>query len=259
MNDLRPDRRPRQAPPKRFVSLILTVAVHIGLLAFLFFGVNWQNKPLGSLEVGLAVGPSGSAPEPAPPPPPPPPEPPKPPPPEPPKPEPPKEPPPKPDIATKNPEPPKPEKKPERKPPEPPPLKPIDLQKQLEKKLDQAIERSAEARKVNDILGGGQRSGRAAPGELDAYRAALVDKFRRNLNVLPGLFSGNPEALFEIEQVKGSGGGEVINVRLKRSSGNHALDQAMERAIRKSNPLPLPDNPTLFTRKLDVTFSPLEE
>ncbi|MCL1859975.1 MAG: TonB C-terminal domain-containing protein, partial [Proteobacteria bacterium] len=89
MNDSRPDRRPRQAPPRRFLSLALTVAVHIGLLTFLFFGVNWQNEPLGSLEVGLVSAPSSPAPS-APPPPPPPPKPePEPPKPEPPKPEPP--------------------------------------------------------------------------------------------------------------------------------------------------------------------------
>ncbi|MCL2590548.1 MAG: TonB C-terminal domain-containing protein [Betaproteobacteria bacterium] len=264
MNDFQPDHRPAQAPPRGFLSLVLTVVVHIGLLALLFFGVNWQSKPLGSLEVGLAGAPSAPAPVP------PPPEPPKPapPPPEPPKPEPPPQ--PKPEIATKKPEPPKPEKpkpeppkpKPEHKPPEPPPLKPIDLQKQLDQKLNQAIERSAEARKANDILGGGQqgRASRAAAaaGELDAYRAAIRAKVRGNL-VLPQGLSGNPEALFEIEQVKGSRGGEVINVRLKRSSGNRALDEAIERAIRKSNPLPLPDNPNLFSRMLEVTFRPLEE
>jgi len=265
MNDFRPDRRPRQKPPRRFLSLILTIAVHIGLLAFLFFGVNWQSKPLGSLEVGLVSAPSGpaSAPPP-PPPPPPPPEPPKPePPPEPPKPDPPPQ--PKPEIATKKPEPekPKPEPKPEKpKPPEPPLLKPINLQKQTDQKLNQTIERFNEAKKGNDILTSGQQGQGAqaagTPGELDAYRSAIAAKVRRKL-VLPLGLSGNPEALFEIEQVRGSRGGEVINVRLKRSSGNRALDEAMERAIRNSDPLPLPDNPNLFIRNLNVTIQPLED
>ncbi|MDR2881493.1 MAG: TonB C-terminal domain-containing protein, partial [Azoarcus sp.] len=62
MNDLRPDSRPRQAPPRRFLSLALTISVHIGLIVFLFFGINWQSKPLGSLEVSLVAGPASPAP-----------------------------------------------------------------------------------------------------------------------------------------------------------------------------------------------------
>jgi colicin import membrane protein len=199
---------------------------------------------------------------------PPPPEPPKPEPPkpEPPKPEPPK-PQPKPEIATKAPEPPKPEKKPEPKPkpPEEPPLKPIDLKKLTDQKLNQEIERRDEVKRVNELLGDGQQgksNQRAAnpgnPGELDAYKKAIADKVRRNLNAPPGL-SGNPSAVFEIEQIMGSRGGEVINVKLKTSSGNHALDEATERAIRKSSPLPLPDDPALFKRRLDFVFYPLGE
>ncbi|MDR2015776.1 MAG: TonB family protein [Azoarcus sp.] len=268
MNDFHPDRRPYQTPPRKILSFVLTVAVHIGLLSFLFFGVNWRSKPLVSLEVGLVGAPSASTPAPAHPPEPPKPEPPKP---EPPKPEPPPQ--PEPEIATKNPEPPKtekkpgpekkhePEKKPERKLPEPS-LKPIDIQKQLEQKLDQDIKRTAEAKKANEILGGrqqGQGSQRVGnPGELDAYRSVISAKIRRNLPLLPGL-SGNPSAVFEIEQVMGSGGGEVINVKLKQSSGNQALDEAIARAIRKSSPLPPPDDPVLFNRRLEITVWPLEE
>jgi colicin import membrane protein len=236
-------------------------------MAFLFFGINWQSKPLGSLEVGLVGAPS--APVSAPPPPP---EPPKvetpPPPPEPPPPEPPKQPPPKPEIATKEPEkkpvPPKPEKKPD--PPKPEkkpeqPLKPIDTLKQNTQMLEQAIKRNEDAKRANEILEGGARQGAQAvgnPGELDAYRAAIAAKVRQNLVVPPDL-SGRPKAVFEIEQIMGSRGGEVINVRLKQSSGHRTLDEAIERAVRKSDPLPPPDNPALFRRRLEITFDPFEE
>jgi len=268
MNDFRPDYRPTQTPSRGCLSLILTIAVHAGLAAFLFVGINWQSKPVNPIEIELVGAPSPAPappkpkpPEPEPPKPEPEPEPPKP---EPPKPEPPKEPPPqpKPEIATKDPKPekkpePKPEPKPKPKPePKPPPLKPIDFQKQL----DQAIERTAETRKINELLEGGQRGRQNAvnPAELDAYRASIAAKVRRNLVAPPGL-SGNPEAVFEIEQIMSSKGGEVINVKLNHSSGNHALDEAIERAIRKSDPLPLPDNHNLFERRLKITFRPLEE
>ena len=259
MKDFRMDSRPANEKPRSFLSLVLTIVVHTGLLAFLFFGINWQSKPLGSLEVGL-VGPSSPAPKPAP-------EPPTPKPPASPQSEPPKTDPviekpvsqPKPELATKKEkpkEPPKQEKpkgpskpeKPERKARE---LKQIDFKNSLDKE----IERSASAKKASDLLNSGAG---AKPGELDAYRATVAAKIRRNLSAPPDL-SGNPEAVVEIEQLFGNGGGEVVNVQLKRSSGNRALDEAILRAIRKSNPLPLPENRNLFERKLNLTFRPLEE
>jgi colicin import membrane protein len=258
MKDFQPDSRPPEKHPRRFLSLILTVAVHVGLLVFLFVGVNWQSKPPGSLEVGLVSAPPAPVSAPPEPRPEPVPEPQKPEPvvQEPPKPEPPKpvveQPKPepqKPEIATKKPEKPKPEKpKPEQ--PKPAPLKQVNLQKQL----DAAIARDAEARKANQLLNPGQ-GGRASQEELDAYRAAIAAKVRRNLIAPPGL-SGNPEALFEIEQAPG---GVVTDIQLVRSSGNQALDEAIKRAIRKSDPLPPPANPGLFDRKLKIAFRPLEE
>jgi colicin import membrane protein len=280
MNSFQPDHRPVQAPQRGCLSLVLTIVVHIGLIALLFFGFTWQNEPLGSLEVGLVGAPSAPGPASAPPPPPPPPKvetP--PPPPEPPAPEPPKEPPPAPEIATKKepekkpekkpdppkPDPPKQEKKPEPKKPEQP-LKPIDIQKLTNQKLEQELARAAEEKKANEIMGGGGQQGQSRqpagnpgnPGELDAYRAAITKKVYENLVTPPGL-SGKPKAVFEIEQVMGSRGGEVINVRIKQSSGNRVLDEALERAIRNSDPLPPPNNPALFRRKLEVTFYPLGE
>ena len=53
--------------------------------------------------------------------------------------------------------------------------------------------------------------------------------------------------------------GEVLDVRLKRTSGNPRLDGAIEAAIRKSSPLPKPDNPALFERELEIKYKPFEE
>jgi colicin import membrane protein len=46
---------------------------------------------------------------------------------------------------------------------------------------------------------------------------------------------------------------------LKKSTGHAALDEAIERAIRKSSPLPKPDDQSLFNRTLAFTFRPLEQ
>ncbi|HRP67490.1 MAG TPA: energy transducer TonB [Thauera sp.] len=307
--------RTRELPGK-WASLGLTIAVHLGLALFLFFGVRWQSSPPAALEVQLAAAPSAAptpprpqpAPRPEPPKPQPAPEPPKPQPaPEPPKPQPRPEQPkptpapaPKPEIATKapekKPEPPKPAPKPEPKPepkpapkpepkpepkpapkpepkpapkPEPKPApkpepkpepkpqpKPEPKPAQddyMAQRLAQETRRAEEARLDNLLRQEGARA--AAAGDVDRYRNAIATKVRGNLLRPPGL-AGNPEAIFEVDQLPS---GEVLNVRLKRSSGVPALDDAIERAIRRSSPLPLPENRSLFQRTLELKFRPLAE
>jgi colicin import membrane protein len=55
-------------------------------------------------------------------------------------------------------------------------------------------------------------------------------------------------------------GGTVLNAVRIKSSGNTAYDDAVERAILKSDPLPLPPDVTLFNRfrELDLVFKPTE-
>jgi colicin import membrane protein len=48
-------------------------------------------------------------------------------------------------------------------------------------------------------------------------------------------------------------------VKQTRSSGNPAYDEAVYRAILKSSPLPKPDNPALFERRLELRFRPLDK
>lgn len=259
--------------PGKWASLALTFAVHIGLALFLFFGIRWQSEPPASLEVELA------APPPSRPAPPPEPEPVKPEPPKPePKPEPPKPAPAKPDIATKapekKPEPPKPEPKkpeppkPEPKKPEPPkpePKKPEQPKPEPKKPvvppkdnyMDKLLERETEKAELDKIMRADAAKASAARNKAatEGYINAVRTKVRGNLLRPPGL-SGNPEAVFEVDQLPS---GEVLNVRLKRSSGIPALDEAIERAIRRSSPLPLPEKGELFERTLELKFRPLEE
>ena len=68
--------------------------------------------------------------------------------------------------------------------------------------------------------------------------------------------NGNPEAIFKVTQLPT---GEIIDVRLSKSSGSKALDDAIYRAIQKSSPLPLPDQPRLFTRDLELKYKPFDE
>ncbi len=265
----------RPEDPGKKYALALTVLVHVVLAAFLFLGVQWKRSKPEVYEVELW------SPTPRPAqvvqPPPPPPEPMVKPQPKPePKPEPKVEPPPpkKPDIAIKEdkkkPEPPKPEpKKPE--PPKPEPKKPeppkpevkpqpkFDFSKELASETSQLKSSAKTAATAQQMANAAaaeseQRASSNKRGLAD-YASKIRGKIRGNI-VLPPALQGNPEAVFEVSQLPS---GEVLEVRLKRSSGNSALDGAIERAIRKSSPLPKPDDPSLFKRELEIKYRPFEE
>ncbi len=269
--------------PGKNKALAFTVLVHAGLIAALFFGVQWKRNQPDVVEVELWSSRPAAALQAAPPPPPPPPpqevkpEPkpePKPVPKVEPKPEPP--PPKKPDIAIKEekkppkPEPKKPEPEPKKPEPKPEPKKPEakpavkpepalpDFSKELASETAQLKNRptttstkqmtNAAAAEAEQRVAAGKR------GMLD-YAAKIRGKVRGNI-VLPPSIQGNPEAIFEVNQLPS---GEVLDVKLKRSSGNPGLDSAIERALLKSSPLPKPDDPALFQRTLEIKYKPFEE
>jgi colicin import membrane protein len=89
-------------------------------------------------------------------------------------------------------------------------------------------------------------------------RAGYIDKIRAKIKgnvVLPPDLSGNPEAIFDVVQLPT---GEVLSAKLRKSSGSKAYDEAVERAILKSSPLPRPDRAELFERNLVLRFRPEE-
>jgi colicin import membrane protein len=92
----------------------------------------------------------------------------------------------------------------------------------------------------------------ATSGDTDAYRARIAAKIKGNV-ILPMEVVGNPSAEFDVTQLPT---GEVVDVKLRKSSGNRTLDEAWERAIRKASPLPKPDQPEAFRRELTLRFRP---
>jgi colicin import membrane protein len=89
---------------------------------------------------------------------------------------------------------------------------------------------------------------------LADYVAKIRNKVRGNI-VYAQEISGNPEAIFEITQLPS---GDVTRVQLRKSSGSKPLDDAIERAIQKSSPLPKPENSELFQRILILQVKPNE-
>lgn len=246
-----------EEPGKKY-ALAFTILVHVALLAFLFFGVQWKRSKPEVMEVEL-WSPRPMPAQVVPPPPPPPevkPEP-KPLPKVEPKPEPVLK---KPDIAIKEekkkPEPPKPEpKKPEPKPEVKPPPR-FDFDKELARETADLKPRPNTQQLANAAAAEAEQRASANKKGLADYIGKVKGKIRGNI-VLPPNIQGNPAAVIEITQLPT---GEVLGVKIKRSSDNPALDAAIERAILRSSPLPKPDDPSLFQRVLEMNpYRPYEE
>ena len=227
-------------------AVALSAIVHVVLAAVLVLGVRWQVSAPDTVTVDLV---DAFPPPPAPVV-------------EPPKPVPaPKvepEPPPKakPDIALK--EKPKPKPKPEVKPKADP-----DFQKRLREQMameQKALDQQRQERELRELIAKQQaetaRVASAAKARaLNEYIARIQAKVKGNW-ILPPDLQGNPEAVFLVVQLPT---GEVLSTRLIKSSGNASYDAAVERAILKSSPLPLPASRELFARELKLTFRPQDK
>jgi len=228
-------------------SFALSAAVHIVLAAVLFLGVRWQVHAPSTVEVELVDAP--------PPPPAPVVEAPKPPPP---KIEPEVKPPPpvpKPDIVVR--EKPKPKPEPKKAPP-PKPKDDLELKKRMQEQLameQKALDQQRQERQLRELLAAqkadaARKATAARASALGEYIAKIQAKVRGNW-ILPQDLQGNPEAIFLVTQLPT---GDVLDIKLLKSSGNRAYDTAVERAILKSSALPLPSDPALFNRELKLTF-----
>jgi colicin import membrane protein len=278
-------RNSRPPHPGRVPAAVFAVLVHVAFFAFMIFGLSWKTQP----PEGMIVDLWSSLPQPAPPEPvakPAPPEPKPEPSPEPVKPvEPPPEvkplppkqetppPPAKPDIAIKEkPEKPKPVvKKPvEKKLPPPKDLKELveEAERKEQKELKELKERQQKARvaaemeqvrreqEAKDRLQAQAAARSRLSNEIDEYKARILARIKRNI-VMPPDLPGNPVAEFDVTLLPG---GDVLDVKLRKSSGFAAFDSAVERAIYLSKPLPLPPDPALFPqfRNLSIKVHYLE-
>lgn len=228
-------------------SFALSAFVHIVLIAVLFLGVRWQSHAPDTVTVDLVEAPPPPAVA------------------EPPKPLPRVEPPPvvKPEPRVEKPkivipDKPKPKPKPEAKPKADP-----DFQKRAREQMAQeqkVLDQQRQERELRELLAKQQadaarQAAAARTKALNEYIARIQAKVRGSW-ILPQNIQGNPEAIFDVVQLPT---GEVLSIKLVKSSGNAAYDDAVERAILKSSPLPLPASRELFSRELKLTFRPQDK
>ncbi len=133
-----------------------------------------------------------------------------------------------------------------------------DEKKKLEKERvaqeAEAKKQAAEKQAIADKLAREAASARA--GEIDKYTRMIQDRVRQRIVEPPNL-QGNPEVEIELRILPG---GDVLepSVRVRRSSGNSAYDDAVLRAVMKASPLPVPSDPALFNqlRELNLKVRP---
>jgi colicin import membrane protein len=127
-------------------------------------------------------------------------------------------------------------KKPKPAPPEP--KKPVEVQKPVEVKPPQPDPQALAAQAELERARAAQAAAVAAVAtEVGKYKGLIRSKIRRNI-VMPPDVPDTAQAEFEVVLLPD---GEVLsNPRLVKSSGSAAYDAAVERAILKAQPLPLP-------------------
>lgn len=97
-----------------------------------------------------------------------------------------------------------------------------------------------------------QREAAARASATQLWVQQITDKVTRNWLRPPGTSTD-----FQCKvQVQLLPGGQVVGVKMLESCGSAILDDSVQRAIYKSDPLPTPDDPAVFQRDLTFTFVP---
>ncbi len=240
--------------PNRMPAALLALLVHTLFFALLYFGVGWHSEQPQGMTVdmwdALPAATSASVAEPAP-----------------------REPepvePPKPvikEVAPAKPEPIKAEielkdkKKPLEKVTEV--KKPVEVAKPVPPKVTETMRAEQAAKAEMERVRAESAQKRAAEraaidGVVNEYGAKISAKIKRNI-VQPPDIPDTARAEFDVVILPG---GTVLSVRLTKSSGFSTYDAAVERAIQKAQPLPLPPDPKYFPefRNTHMCISPIEK
>ena len=97
---------------------------------------------------------------------------------------------------------------------------------------------------------------RAARAMAEVERFTLLIRQRvERAWIRPGTVAAGISCVVRVRLVPG---GEVVDARVVRSSGNAAFDRSVESAVYKASPLPLPTDTQMFEyfRELEFTFKP---
>jgi len=125
----------------------------------------------------------------------------------------------------------------------------LEEQQKLAQEVKARAEEEARKRAQAEAAAARQR-------QLQQYILSIKRKVTTKVVLPPGM-PGNPEAVYSVTLLPG---GEVLDVKLVKSSGVPAYDAAVERAIHAADPLPVPSDPDMFQqlRQMNYKFRPIE-
>jgi len=132
-------------------------------------------------------------------------------------------------------------------------------QAERESQMRAQAERESQMRAQADQEARTRAAQAAAGAARNKAQLDWIDKIRSRIRGyinLPPDIPGNPEAIFDVAQLPT---GEIIEVKLRKSSGVRAYDDAVQRAILKASPLPRAVPAELFQRNLELRFRPLDQ
>lgn len=136
--------------------------------------------------------------------------------------------------------------------------KPVEQKIVEQKPVEQEVVEQKPDTSAADEQAARERAEQAAAVDraVDEHKNKIAAKIRRNI-VMPPNVPNDARAEF---LVRVGPGGTVLIVELTRSSGNPAYDSAVDRAIHKSEPLPLPPDAALLNRfrELKLVFRPTD-
>ena len=118
--------------------------------------------------------------------------------------------------------------------------------------------RKAQQKELADMLAaeeGARQDAAAAEARATAQQLwvkQITDKVRGNWLRPPGI-ARDFVCLVEVTQLPG---GQIASVKIIESCGNALLDDSVERAVRKSDPLPVASDPSIHERVLRFYFKP---
>ena len=125
-----------------------------------------------------------------------------------------------------------------------------DIRRQREE--NERLRRELEAEQRREELEAEERRFAARnSAEMAAYQFAISQKIRRNWAV-PA--SAGPETKCSV-RVTQLPGGDVVGVNIISCNGDDAVRRSVEAAIRRSSPLPEPEDPDLFDRNLTLNLT----
>ncbi len=113
--------------------------------------------------------------------------------------------------------------------------------------------RADEIKRMAGAMGSGGSAAKSTGPKSDGGYVAAITAAIKSSTAYPGNtdVSGNPRATFRVDQLPT---GEIMSVRLVKSSGVPEFDRAVENGIKKASPLPKKKDGTV-ERTLDVNFS----